>query len=424
MAPQVFVSYSHDSDLHRTAVLSFCARLRADGINVISDHFIASPPEGWPRWMQRQIESSTFVLLAITENYKRRFEGRECQSGKGATFEGFLVTQEVYSNNCRNKRFIPILFTSEDLAHVPAILQSATCYNVKRSAEYVRLYAALTSQSLIELPEIGDLRKVSATAIQPHEFEDKDSEMIDLLDQPTTTDTDPIATQIDTCVIELTIQKDFRSFSLDDERELIDLLKKLLDIKKEIKVVSKFPGSVLLSLEMPSDKAEQLYWLVNRGELHASDIMKARLLSEEEVETMKVSSAASQVSQEERGQTICRIANETYGKTRDWVVFFREILGVNGLVRRLYPTAEELASFEKTPEYADIQKMVKRLRDKPAAAEGQEVTRVITVRLPASLHEFLKAEARDRKTSINQLCMSKLLQAMNDDVSSTGRAAS
>jgi predicted HicB family RNase H-like nuclease len=122
------------------------------------------------------------------------------------------------------------------------------------------------------------------------------------------------------------------------------------------------------------------------------------------------------LSQEERCQTVCRIANEAYGKTKDWVVFFREILGVNGLVRRLYPTPEELAAFEKTPEYADIQKMIKKLRDKPAAqADGQEVTRVITVRLPASVHEFLKAEAHDRKTSINQLCITKLLQVMEDE---------
>ena len=125
---------------------------------------------------------------------------------------------------------------------------------------------------------------------------------------------------------------------------------------------------------------------------------------------------SSTLSQEERCQTVCRIANETYGKTKDWVVFFREILGVNGLVRRLYPTPEELAAFEKTPEYADIQKLVKRLRDKPTTqADGQEVTRVITVRLPASVHEFLKAEAHDRKTSINQLCITKLLQVMEEE---------
>lgn len=135
--------------------------------------------------------------------------------------------------------------------------------------------------------------------------------------------------------------------------------------------------------------------------------------------TTPTTTATPILNQEERCQTVCRIANETYGKTKDWLSFFREILGVNGLVRRLYPTPEEMAAFEKTAEYAEIQKMVKRLRDKPAAqTDGQEITRVITVRLPASVHEFLKAEAHDRKTSINQLCISKLLQVMEGEAAS------
>ena len=119
---------------------------------------------------------------------------------------------------------------------------------------------------------------------------------------------------------------------------------------------------------------------------------------------------------EERAQTVCRVATETYGKTKDWLVLFRETLGVGGIVRRLYPTPEEMAAFEKTAEYAEIQKMIKRLREKPSAqTDGQEITRVITVRLPSSVHEFLKAEAHDRKTSINQLCISKLLQVMEEE---------
>lgn len=118
---------------------------------------------------------------------------------------------------------------------------------------------------------------------------------------------------------------------------------------------------------------------------------------------------------EERGQAACRVAHETYEKTKDWVVFFREILGVDGLLRRVYPTAQELADFQKTPEYAEIQQLVIRLRNRHAQGDGREVTRVITVRIPSSLHEFLKAEAHDRKTSINQLCIDKLLQALVEE---------
>ena len=59
-----------------------------------------------------------------------------------------------------------------------------------------------------------------------------------------------------------------------------------------------------------------------------------------------------------------------------------------------------------------IQKMVASLRTRKAGGSKNEVTRVITVRLPESLHEALKAEASDHSTSMNKLCISKLLQVL------------
>ena len=43
----------------------------------------------------------------------------------------------------------------------------------------------------------------------------------------------------------------------------------------------------------------------------------------------------------------------------------------------------------------------------------QEPTRVITVRMPKSLHESLRVEAHERHTSMNKLCISKLLQMID-----------
>ena len=55
--------------------------------------------------------------------------------------------------------------------------------------------------------------------------------------------------------------------------------------------------------------------------------------------------------------------------------------------------------------------MLSKLREKNAEVPvTDEPTRVITVRLPKSLHEALRAEAHTRQTSMNQLCISKLLQ--------------
>jgi predicted HicB family RNase H-like nuclease len=131
---------------------------------------------------------------------------------------------------------------------------------------------------------------------------------------------------------------------------------------------------------------------------------------------MEMAVATPVQPQEDRTHTAQRIAGEMFQQQPDWITFFREVLGVDGLVRRLFATPEELAAFEKTAEYGEIQLMLARLRERGALAEGKEPTRVITVRLPKSLHESLGAEAHDRKTSMNQLCISKLLHVINGEL--------
>lgn len=114
-----------------------------------------------------------------------------------------------------------------------------------------------------------------------------------------------------------------------------------------------------------------------------------------------------------------RRAQEIMGRTPepDWVTFYREVLGVDGIVRQMFRTPEELARFEQTAEYTEIQTMLAKLREKNKSRTVEsEPTRVITVRLPKSLHEALKEEARDYRTSINQLCISKLVQMIDDDL--------
>ena len=114
-----------------------------------------------------------------------------------------------------------------------------------------------------------------------------------------------------------------------------------------------------------------------------------------------------------RCQKVLQVAKELYLSKPDWVTFFRETLGVNGAARSVFTTQAEYVSFEQRPEYHEIQQMVANLRNRKIPGNGSnEPTRVITVRLPESLHEALKAEASDHNTSMNKLCISKLLQVL------------
>lgn len=117
----------------------------------------------------------------------------------------------------------------------------------------------------------------------------------------------------------------------------------------------------------------------------------------------------------ERVPDVYRVANELYEQGPDWVMFFREVLGITGIVRQVYRTPDSMAAFERTEEYAKIKQMLSELRRRAEEREPvRENQRVITVRMPESLHESLKAEASDHKISINQLCIAKLLKIIDE----------
>ncbi len=117
---------------------------------------------------------------------------------------------------------------------------------------------------------------------------------------------------------------------------------------------------------------------------------------------------------EEKNEAIQREVYQLFSGNPDWVTFFREVLGRNGLVRRHYPSRAEKLAFEATDTYKMIQYMLTKLRENAPPADQPEPTRVITVRLPKSVHEALRVEAHEHETSMNKLCISKLLQYIND----------
>ena len=127
----------------------------------------------------------------------------------------------------------------------------------------------------------------------------------------------------------------------------------------------------------------------------------------------------------EKYQQILQSARQLFDSEPDWVTFFREIMGVDGVVRRQFTRLEDLTAFEKSTEFEQIQKWLVKLREQKNATDTEsEPTRVITVRLPKSMHEYLRTEAHDLRTSMNKLCISKLLQVIEQDLIPTERSSS
>ena len=114
-----------------------------------------------------------------------------------------------------------------------------------------------------------------------------------------------------------------------------------------------------------------------------------------------------------RCQKVLQVAKQLHATRPDWVTFFRETLGVDGSARAVFGSQDEYLQFEQSKEFDEIQNLVASLRTKKGAGRN-ESTKVITVRLPESLHESLKAEASEHGTSMNKLCITKLLKALAD----------
>lgn len=157
--PKVFISYSHDSLEHADRVRELSDRLRADGIDCILDQYEVSPPEGWPRWMDRQIRDADFVLMICTDTYYRRVMGEERPgTGLGVRWEGHLIYQHIYNPGTVNAKFIPVLLESGEANHIPAPVQGVTYYFAQNEEGYEELYRRLTDQPRHLKPELGDVR--------------------------------------------------------------------------------------------------------------------------------------------------------------------------------------------------------------------------------------------------------------------------
>lgn len=116
----------------------------------------------------------------------------------------------------------------------------------------------------------------------------------------------------------------------------------------------------------------------------------------------------------ERCDQMLSMAIELFGHAPTWVCFFREVLASGGLTRKLFPSDDEFGTFMTTPHYDQILQMLTALRSRDLPEQDpNDPQRMITVRVPKSLHEALCEEAGRLGISVNKLCISRLLQVLD-----------
>jgi hypothetical protein len=171
--PKVFISYSHDSPEHARRVLGLAERLRKEGVDAQIDQYVAgTPPDGWPRWMLDKLDWAEFVLLVCTETYYHRFRGREEPGkGKGADWEGNLITLEMYAVKSKTTKFAPVVFASQDEQFIPEPVRGHTYYLLESEDNYAKLYGFLTGQAGVRPGELGSLTTLARKQVEPLRFD-------------------------------------------------------------------------------------------------------------------------------------------------------------------------------------------------------------------------------------------------------------
>jgi hypothetical protein len=164
---RTFVSYSHDSEDHKRLVLGFADQLRKQGIDCILDQYEESPEEGWPRWMEAELGRSSNVLVVCSKGYFDKLQPNAKPGGKGVKWEGAIITQEIYDQEGRNKRFIPVLFGEENRDYIPCMLRPFTHYDLFQKVGYEKLYRRLTRQPSVTKPPLGNVIKLPNARTAP-----------------------------------------------------------------------------------------------------------------------------------------------------------------------------------------------------------------------------------------------------------------
>jgi tetratricopeptide (TPR) repeat protein len=156
--PTALISYSHDSPEHEHRVLELCNRLRARGVEATIDQFLpGAPSEGWPLWMERQIESRDFTLMLCTENYLRRFmEGESAGVGRGVVWEARILRNLLYDDSERHARIVPLLFESAARQFVPTVFRGHY-YDLSDDLGFENLLRHLLREPGAEAAALGSL---------------------------------------------------------------------------------------------------------------------------------------------------------------------------------------------------------------------------------------------------------------------------
>lgn len=152
--PNVFISYSHDTQAHKKWVLELAQRLRNSGVDAILDQFRVGLGDDLGGFMEKSVAESDRIIMVCTDNYVTK-----ANSGLGGVgYEKMIMTAE-YMTNIDSNKVIPLI-RQNGTHNVPTFLQTRLHINFSREDEYElqfdNLLREIHQAPLFKEPPVGN----------------------------------------------------------------------------------------------------------------------------------------------------------------------------------------------------------------------------------------------------------------------------
>lgn len=104
-AKRVFISYSHDSEAHKTWVHGIAEFLMANGVDVVFDQWSVDYGDDLPAFMEHGIRDTDRVLVICTDTYIQKANN----GAGGVGYEKTIATGEIMRSPENRRKFVPIV---------------------------------------------------------------------------------------------------------------------------------------------------------------------------------------------------------------------------------------------------------------------------------------------------------------------------
>ena len=136
-AKSVFISYSWDTEEHKSWVRKLAERMVLKGIDVRLDQWHVRGGESFTLFMEKSISESDFVVCVFTPNYAEKANNREAISGVG--YEQQIISGQIMAGIPRTK-FIPVIrngkYQRGPNCAIPAHFLGIACEDFRNDADY------------------------------------------------------------------------------------------------------------------------------------------------------------------------------------------------------------------------------------------------------------------------------------------------